>query len=184
MANRNPVEGACRQLVDLGIVTYSQLAAKLRNYLQRAEDAFEEAVSEPKITSRDQITSRNSQPIAPITSPLGLGHFNFPNMEAGKDNNSEVSVVSENQIKVALSAKSEVTPKNEGGVKEVLRKVLSAPCPLVLSLSSPYPLLYLLSLSFTSHSPCSSALPLFRIPSSFHVRYLFLFCAHMSFVSN
>jgi len=35
VANRNPVEHACRQLVDLGIVTYPQLAAKFRNYLSR-----------------------------------------------------------------------------------------------------------------------------------------------------
>jgi 2-oxoisovalerate dehydrogenase E1 component len=65
---RNPLAGACAQAVEAGIVTYPELAAELRGIIDKTRLSFDEAVKEPKITSRQAMLDRVSQPLVPVAS--------------------------------------------------------------------------------------------------------------------
>lgn len=67
-----------------------------------AEEAFDEAVTEPKITKREQVIVRNSQPLAPVSTSFK------------KD--IDPVVIAANQDK------SSVVEKKTEGAREVLRK--------------------------------------------------------------
>ena len=63
---RNPLAGACAQAVAAGYATYPELAAELRSILEKTRASFDEAVKEPKITSRQAMLERVSQPLVPV----------------------------------------------------------------------------------------------------------------------
>uniref|UniRef100_A0A6B2KYX5 3-methyl-2-oxobutanoate dehydrogenase (2-methylpropanoyl-transferring) n=1 Tax=Arcella intermedia TaxID=1963864 RepID=A0A6B2KYX5_9EUKA len=62
VAGRNPLSYACAQLVHNGVITYPELVEKFNYFSKKAEEAFIKAVKEPKITTREEIMVRTSQP--------------------------------------------------------------------------------------------------------------------------
>ena len=87
VAERNPIESACVTAISEGVISYAELEATLRRIEKIVEDAFEVARKEPKITKREEMISRNSQPLAtatPKTDALASGTSHdgtFPNLK-------------------------------------------------------------------------------------------------------
>jgi hypothetical protein len=73
----SPLAGACAQAVDAGAFTYPELVDMLEATKASARKAFDAAVLEPKISSRQQLMDTNSQPLAPVpisaTNPTAGG---------------------------------------------------------------------------------------------------------------
>ena len=63
LAAANPLEGACALAVAAGVTTFPALAEQFQTLWASTRVAFDQAVTEPKITRRDQITSRTSMPL-------------------------------------------------------------------------------------------------------------------------
>lgn len=68
LAASNPLENACKQLVDLGIITYEEISAELDHLHEAVRAAFAVAVNEPKIVSRDEILCRNNSKLSSVSN--------------------------------------------------------------------------------------------------------------------
>jgi len=62
----NPLATACSQAIENGVFTYSQLERLYHELMEETSEAFQQAINEPKISSREKLVKSNSQPLAPI----------------------------------------------------------------------------------------------------------------------
>ena len=65
--NHDPLSKMCAHAVRSGALTFSQLETRFSELKDIVERAFDQASEEPKITSRDEIVKRVSQPIRAVT---------------------------------------------------------------------------------------------------------------------
>lgn len=65
----DPLAGFCAQAVEAGVVTYPELLEKLDRITALAAEAFAAAVEEPKITDRETLFERTSQPLSDVVRP-------------------------------------------------------------------------------------------------------------------
>lgn len=63
---RNPISQMAQQAVDLGVATWKELYDEYVSIEQKVEAAFQVAVNEEKINSREALIASNSQPMAPL----------------------------------------------------------------------------------------------------------------------
>eukprot|EP01125_Pyxidicula_operculata_P010749 TRINITY_DN3538_c0_g1_i1.p1 TRINITY_DN3538_c0_g1~~TRINITY_DN3538_c0_g1_i1.p1 ORF type:complete len:755 (-),score=141.84 TRINITY_DN3538_c0_g1_i1:181-2445(-) len=68
-ADSNPLEGLCAQAVKHGITTYTWLGFHFSELIDQVENAFIKASEEPKITSRQSLLDRVSQPYVQVKLP-------------------------------------------------------------------------------------------------------------------
>lgn len=66
LAARNPLSNALNELVAAGVFTWPEILTIFEDYEAKILQAFEKAVVEPKIRTRDEVLSRVSAPWAPI----------------------------------------------------------------------------------------------------------------------
>ena len=76
LASRNPVINLCRSASSFG-VSYSYLSERLSRIRELSIQAFQQAVKEPKITSRSEISERNSSSLVPLQSKVRVRN-DFP----------------------------------------------------------------------------------------------------------
>lgn len=65
-ARSNPLVGLCAYAVREGVATHDELLQRFQRIGQLAGAAFDEAVQEPKLTSREDMAARSSQPLVPV----------------------------------------------------------------------------------------------------------------------
>jgi len=75
-AEADPLAGFCAQAVEAGFTTWPELLHRFDEITQLSTEAFSKAVEEPKITSREALFERNSQPLAPVDRPRAEVAFN------------------------------------------------------------------------------------------------------------
>eukprot|EP01060_Flectonema_neradi_P024694 TRINITY_DN3358_c3_g1_i1.p1 TRINITY_DN3358_c3_g1~~TRINITY_DN3358_c3_g1_i1.p1 ORF type:complete len:811 (+),score=186.16 TRINITY_DN3358_c3_g1_i1:62-2434(+) len=76
VAEKNPLEYAAAQLVRDGISTYEELAEMYADTWEKTKKAFDIAVNEPKVTSRNELRDLTSQPLwFPPTEADGAKSF-------------------------------------------------------------------------------------------------------------
>ena len=68
-SQNNPLAGACAQSVEAGVFTYPELLALLESMQAAARNAFDKAALEPKISSRQDLIDKTSQPLAAVPTP-------------------------------------------------------------------------------------------------------------------
>jgi hypothetical protein len=68
-ADKNPIEYACQRLAELGVMTYDEMYRMYNEIDNKVERAFDEAVNERKITTRQEVIDSTSQPLAPMPVP-------------------------------------------------------------------------------------------------------------------
>ena len=84
VAEANPLAAACANAVEEGVVTYEELQQWYLHLTEETERAFQKAVNEPKIESRESLVQSNSQPLAPIPAasqwkaPLDMDKASVP----------------------------------------------------------------------------------------------------------
>lgn len=62
----DPMEHSIAAAVKLGVATYDELADEYESIWKATEIAFDTAVREPKITTREEVVARNAQPLVAI----------------------------------------------------------------------------------------------------------------------